>query len=82
MGAVNRAVQAMAEGEARGRGLVISQKRRVRELTMSFIQLNEPLLDEKLAQLEEARTWSSRVISRSETAIRFNPAILGERPDA
>ncbi len=37
---------------------------------MSSIQLNEPLLDEKLAQLEEARSWSSRVISKLETAIR------------
>jgi len=30
---------------------------------MSSIQLNEQPLDEKLAQLEEARSWSSRVIS-------------------
>ena len=37
---------------------------------MSGIQLNEPLLDEKLAQLEEARSWSSRVISKLETTIR------------
>ena len=37
---------------------------------MSGIQLNEPLLDEKLAQLEEARRWSSRVISKLETTIR------------
>jgi len=37
---------------------------------MSSIFLNEPLLDEKLAQLEEARNWSSRVISKLETAIR------------
>jgi len=37
---------------------------------MSGIQLNEPLLDEKLAQLEEARPWSSRVISKLETTIR------------
>jgi hypothetical protein len=37
---------------------------------MSFIQLNEPLLDEKPAQLEEARSWSSRVISKLETTIR------------
>jgi hypothetical protein len=37
---------------------------------MSSILLNEPLLDEKLAQLEEARSWSSRVISKLETTIR------------
>jgi len=37
---------------------------------MSVIQLNEPLLGEKLAQLEEARSWSSRVISKLETMIR------------
>ena len=37
---------------------------------MSSIQLNEPLLDEKLTQLEEARNWSSRVISKLETTIR------------
>ena len=30
---------------------------------MSSIQLNEQPLDEKLAQLEEARSWSSCVIS-------------------
>jgi len=34
------------------------------------IFLNEPLLDERLAQLEEARSWSSRVISKLETTIR------------
>ncbi len=49
---------------------------------MTSIQLNEPLLDEKLAQLEEARGRSSRVISRSETAICPNPTLLGEQPDA
>ena len=38
---------------------------------MSPLQLNEPLLDEKLAQLEESRSWSSRVISRLETTIRI-----------
>jgi len=37
---------------------------------MSSIQINEPLLDEKLARLEEARRWSSRVISKLETTIR------------
>ncbi len=37
---------------------------------MSSLPLNEPLLDEKLAQLEEARSWSSRVISKLETMIR------------
>jgi len=37
---------------------------------MPSILLNEPLLDEKLAQLEEARSWSSRVISKLETTIR------------
>ena len=37
---------------------------------MSSILLNEPLLDEKLARLEEARSWSSRVISKLETTIR------------
>jgi hypothetical protein len=49
---------------------------------MSSIQLNEPLLDEKLARMEEARSWSSRVISRLETAIRLNPALPGGQPDA
>ncbi len=49
---------------------------------MPSIQLNEQPLDEKLAQLEEARSWSSRVVSRSETVICLNPAIPGERPDA
>ena len=37
---------------------------------MSSIQLNEQLLDQKLARLEEARSWSSRVISKLETMIR------------
>jgi len=36
---------------------------------MSSIQLNELLLDEKLAQLEEARSWSSRVTSAKGTLI-------------
>jgi len=33
------------------------------------IQINERLLDEKLTDLEKARNWSPRVISRLETAI-------------
>lgn len=37
---------------------------------MSVIQINEPLLDEKLINLEEGRTWSPRAISRLETTIR------------
>jgi len=37
---------------------------------MSAIQINEQLLDEKLTKLEEARSWSSRVISKLETTIR------------
>ena len=37
---------------------------------MTTLKLNEPLLETKLAQLEEARTWSSRVISRLEMLIR------------
>jgi hypothetical protein len=37
---------------------------------MQSIQLNEALLDEKLARLEEARGWGSRVISKLETMIR------------
>jgi class 3 adenylate cyclase len=32
--------------------------------------LNEPLLDSKLAQLEESRAWSARVISRLEALLR------------
>jgi len=34
------------------------------------IQLNENLLDQKLADLEKARSWSPRVISKLEAAIR------------
>jgi class 3 adenylate cyclase len=37
---------------------------------MTTIKLNESLLDERLSQLEEARQWSSRVISKLETFIR------------
>src|SRR5690242_4138193 len=37
---------------------------------MSPNPINEPLLDEKLSALEGARTWSPRVISKLETAIR------------
>ena len=37
---------------------------------MSSIEINEELLDQKLAHLEEARSWSSRVISKLETMIR------------
>ena len=37
---------------------------------MSAIQINEQLVDEKLTKLEEARSWSSRVISKLETTIR------------
>lgn len=37
---------------------------------MPSLELNEELLDQKLAQLEEARSWSSRVISKLETMIR------------
>lgn len=36
---------------------------------MSAIQINEQLLDEKFTGLEEARTWSPRVISKLETTI-------------
>src|SRR5258708_28666076 len=34
------------------------------------IQLNEDLLDQKLADLEKARSWSPRIISKLEAAIR------------
>lgn len=34
------------------------------------IQLNEALLDQKLAELEKARSWSPRVVSKLEAAIR------------
>lgn len=37
---------------------------------MAATPVNEPLLDEKLVQLESARTWSPRAISRLETLIR------------
>jgi hypothetical protein len=37
---------------------------------MPSIDLNEELLDQKLAQLEESRSWSSRVISKLETILR------------
>ena len=33
-------------------------------------KLNEQLLDEKLAELEKAKPWSPRVISKLETLIR------------
>jgi hypothetical protein len=37
---------------------------------MSAIQINEHILDKKLAELEAARPWSPRVISKLETMIR------------
>jgi class 3 adenylate cyclase len=37
---------------------------------MSTIQINEQLLDKKLAEIEQARQWSARVIAKLETAIR------------
>ncbi|MCI0526746.1 MAG: DUF5939 domain-containing protein, partial [Nitrospira sp.] len=37
---------------------------------MPVVQINEQLLDEKLTDLEKARNWSPRVISRLETMIR------------
>ena len=40
---------------------------------MSDIQVNEQHLDQQLAQLEQARPWSPRVMAKFETFIRTAP---------
>src|SRR5436853_7078249 len=42
-------------------------------MAMTDINLNEQQLDEQLSQLEQARPWSPRVISKLETFIRSAP---------
>ncbi len=64
-------VEAVSDGRTLStRSLGHLPNRRKKEQIMSPIPLNEPLLGNKLTQLEEACLWSSRVISKLETTIR------------